>query len=112
MVNYDTKMLQCIACLLRKEVSMACPCIACPLQLPLAALKGWTKVLHGTTNHSVHCPGQEKHHAFFSSCILVFVVVLGFFSSVKQNKRKPQISKQKPHQGSGDDRVQLNVILS
>lgn len=102
---HDTKILQCAACLPREEMSMDCLCIAGLLQFLLAALKGWTKVLHGTTSHSGHCPGQEKHRAFFSPCMLV-----GFFPPVKQNKNQP--TKQKNHQGSGEDHVQLGVILT
>ena len=102
---HDTKTLQCRACLPRDEMSVACLCIACLLLFPLAALKGWTKVLHGPTSHSGHCLGQEKHHASFSSFMLV-----GFFPPVKQNKK--QTSKQKTLQGSGEDHVQLGVILT
>lgn len=71
---HDTKILQCTACLPREEMSMACFCIAWLFQFPLAALKGWTKVLHGNTSHSGHWPGQGKQHASFSPCMLV-----GFF---------------------------------
>lgn len=73
----------------REEVNIAYLCIT----ISIRGLR--TKVLHGTTSHSGHCPGQESHYV-----------------SLSLSKKPTKPSQQKAHQGSGGGHVQLVSLLS
>lgn len=103
------QILQCTPCLPREEMSMACLRTARLLQFSLAALRGWIKVMHGTTSHSGHSPGHAKTPCLFFTLHACACLLFGVFFP---SKTKQKTNNQTPHQGSGEDHMQLGVILT